>query len=162
MTKGDKVRDSLRNGFKLKLFMLQKLPMALLAGLKILHIDKISASASVPYKYLNKNPFGSMYFGVLSMAAELPTGVLAMAAVSDAEVPVSLLVLGMKAEFLKKAKTKIVFTCNDGLKISEAVSECIKTGESKTVEAFSKGEDTEGNVVAEFRITWTFKPKNKQ
>ncbi len=143
----------------MKLFMLKHLPMAFLAGLKVVEIDQTTASVTVPYKYLNKNPFRSVYFAVLSMAAELSTGILAMAALNDFSIPISMLVLEMKANFLKKARTKITFKCLEGDQLSSTIAKSIETGEGQTIDVTSIGYDTEGDKVAEFKFTWTFKPK---
>jgi len=93
------------------------------------------------------------------MAAELSTGILAMASVKDAPVSVSMLVLKMDAQFLKKATGKIVFRCVQGEEIAKAVEESVATGKGKTVSVKSIGMDKAGNQVAEFNFTWTFKPK---
>ena len=157
--KENKIRKLAGNHSRMRMFFLKHLPMALLAGLKITEIDTAKATVTVPYKYLNKNPFRSVYFAVLSMAAELSTGILAMAAINDFEVPVSMLVLNMKAGFSKKARTKIKFTCNGGEKLSEAITKSIETGEGQTAEVMTTGFDEEGDEVARFYFTWTFKPK---
>jgi acyl-coenzyme A thioesterase PaaI-like protein len=159
MPKGDKIRKMASNSWAMKMYMLKHLPMGALAGLKVVEIDKRHAVVTVPYKPLNKNPFRSIYFAVLSMAAELSSGILAMALVADSSVPVSMLVLNMQASFTKKARTLIRFECHDGDKIADAVNESIKTGEGKTVEVSTTGYDTSGDVVATFQFTWTFKPK---
>lgn len=159
MQKENKIRKLAKSPLHMNLFMLKKLPMALLAGLKVTHIDRASASVTVPYKNLNKNPFKSIYFAVLSMAAELATGILAMSSVRDFSAPISMLVLEMKASFQKKARTKITFTCNEGEKMMESIARSIETGEGQTAEVTSTGYDKEGDVVAEFIFTWTFKPK---
>ncbi len=155
----NKVEQMASSPLKMKLFMMKQLPMAFIAGLKIVKMDKEGASVSVPFKFLNKNPFRSVYFAVLSMAAELSSGIIALSALNDQKVPVSMLVLKMRAEFLKKAKSKIIFTCNDGEKIRKTVKESIETGEGQTVEVHTAGFDTSGDKVAEFVFEWTFKPK---
>ena len=155
----NKIRKLAGNHPRMRIFFLKHLPMALLAGLKITEINQKKASVTVPYKYLNKNPFHSVYFAVLSMAAELSTGILAMAAIDDYDVAVSMLVLDMKASFSKKARTKITFTCNGGEKLSEAVAKSVETGEGQTAEVLTIGFDEESNEVARFYFTWTFKPK---
>lgn len=155
----NKIRKLAGNHPRMRMFFLKHLPMAFLAGLKITEIDNAKASVTVPYKYLNKNPFRSVYFAVLSMAAELSTGILAMAAIDDYDVAVSMLVLDMKAGFTKKARTKITFTCQEGKKLSAAVAKSIETGEGQTAEVMTIGLDEEGDEVARFYFTWTFKPK---
>jgi acyl-coenzyme A thioesterase PaaI-like protein len=159
MQKENRIRKLAKSNFHMKLFMMKNLPMAFLAGLKVTEIDKTKASVSVPYKCLNKNPFKSIYFAVLSMAAELATGILAMAAIKDFSIPFSMLVFEMKASFQKKARTRITFKCTEGEKMMAAISRSIETGEGQTAEVTSTGYDTEGDVVAEFKFTWTFKPK---
>ena len=133
--------------------------MGLIAGLRIKKIDSNSCIVTVPFKYVNKNPFKSMYFAVLSMAAELSSGILALSEVSEAEKPISMLVLNMKASFTKKVKTKVSFSCNDGEKIRNAITRSIETGEGQTADVVSVGTDKSGDKVAEFCFTWTFKPK---
>jgi len=159
---GDYIRKMAINKWKMKYFMLQNLPMALLAGLRIIHIDREKAQVSIPNKYLNKNPFRSIYFATQSMAAELATGILAMAAVKDSQVPVSMLVLNMEASFMKKATTKIIFTSQDGDAIADAIKQAQEDGEGHTVKASSIGRNTKNEIVAEFQFTWTFKTKAKK
>lgn len=148
------------NGFLLKLFFLRKMPMGILSGMKVTALDENHCSVSVPYNYLTKNPFQSTYFAVQSMAAELSSGAMAISEVMQASRPVSMLVLNMKANFTKKATTKVVFTCNNGKEISDAVHKAISTGEGQTVNIASKGIDSEGDIVSEFQFTWTFKAKS--
>ncbi len=159
MSKKEKLLASVRNPWKMRLYMLKKLPLALIAGLKVIEIDDNKASVSIPFKFLNQNPFQSIYFAALAMAAELSTGILALTSVQAASKPVSMLVFEMNANFTKKAKSKIVFTCTQGNEISEAIEESIRTGEGKIVTVNTVGVDEAGDKVAEFNFTWTFKVK---
>jgi len=160
MNDQNKILKLAKNNFRMRLFMLLKLPLAYFAGLKIVSIDETSASVSIPFKFLNKNPFRSIYFAALSMAAELSTGILALAAVEETKKPISMLVLDMKAQFSKKAVSKIVFTCTEGRKIINAVQNCLKSEEGQVVTVNSVGIDKEGNEVAVFKFSWTFKHRN--
>lgn len=159
MSKGDFIRRMATKSWEMKLFMLQNLPMAFIAGLRVIQINKDSAQVSIPHKYLNKNPFKSMYFASQSMAAELATGILAMAAIKDVSIPVSMLVLQMKSSFFKKATSKIIFSCEDGQAIAKAINKAIEDGEGHTINTKSVGKNNEGQVVSEFEFTWTFKAK---
>ena len=154
------LRKAFTSKFKLSLYFLKHMPMGFLNGLKVTEFADNKASVSVPYNYLTKNPFKSMYFAVQSMAAELASGVIAIEAVSKAFVPVSMLVLKMDAEFVKKARSRITFTCKDAQKIIGAINESIETNEGNTVVITSEGKDNEGDIVSKFHFTWTFKPKN--
>ncbi len=155
----NKIKQLAKSPWKMKLYMLLNLPMGFIAGLKITEITSAKAQITVPYKFINKNPFKSMYFAVQAMAGELSSGILALSEVAEAKKPISMLVLNMKASFTKKARTKVTFSCNDGDKIRNAIAQSIATGEGQTVDVKSVGIDKNGDVVAEFTFTWTFKPK---
>ena len=158
--RNNNIRSFIQSPLKMKMFMLMKLPMGLIAGLRITKMDSSSSVVTVPFKYVNKNPFKSMYFAVLSMAAELSSGIIALSVVSEAEKPISMLVLNMTASFTKKVKSKVIFTCSDGEKIKNTIAQSIVTGEGQTIDVVSVGIDESGDKVAEFCFTWTFKPKN--
>lgn len=147
------------NKFKYHFFLFTNLPMALLAGLKVEQLSTTSAAVSVKFKWLNKNPFRSIYFAVLSMAAELSTGIQAFGNIYKKNPTVSMLVAKMEGEFYKKALGKIVFTCNDGEAISQAIEQTLQTGEGITVVCTSNGKNENGELVAIFKFTWTFKRK---
>lgn len=159
MPKGDFIRKMALSRWKLNAFMLQQLPMGFLAGLRIINLDENKAQVKIPFKYVNKNPFRSMYFASQSMAAELSTGIMAMAAVKDTGLPVSMLVLNMKSSFLKKATTPITFACNQGLDIAATIQKTIDTGEGQTITVKSIGQNSQKEIVSEFEFTWTFKLK---
>ncbi len=158
--KSNNIRTLATNTLRMKLFMLRHLPLGFFVGLKVVKLDHNQAQITVPYKYLNKNPFQSIYFAVLSMAAELSTGIIAIASVYDASVPVSMLVYDMNAQFTKKATGRITFTCVEGKAIAEAVTSSVSENAGKTVTVKSIGQDETGTQVAEFNFTWTFKPKS--
>jgi acyl-coenzyme A thioesterase PaaI-like protein len=145
---------------KLRLFMLRKLPLAWLAGLRLVALTPEVATVTIRYKYLTQNPFRSIYFAALAMAAELASGIQAMLHTQGGGA-VSMLVVGLAAEFNKKAVGLITFTCPDGAAIAQAIAESRATGEGRTVVCTSTGYDEAGDVVAIFRITWSFKAKTK-
>ncbi len=162
MDKSEQFREIVRSKFKFRLFMLKSLPSAFFSGIKVTEITEEKAVVSIPFKYLTQNPFKSIYFASQAMAAELATGVLALSHVHKRRPRVSMLVFNMRADFSKKATSKVFFTCEDGIKIKDAVEESIKTGEGVTVEAKSTGKNIEGDIVSEFYFTWTFKPVKKK
>jgi acyl-coenzyme A thioesterase PaaI-like protein len=143
---------------KLRLFMMRKLPMAWLAGLRLTQLTPESATVTIRYKYLTQNPFRSLYFACLAMAAELASGIQGMMQV-QAGGPVSMLVTGIQGDFTKKAVGLIAFTCPDGPLIAQAVAESRATGEGRTVVCTSTGLDEAGDVVAVFKLTWSFRAK---
>ncbi|HTL99230.1 MAG TPA: DUF4442 domain-containing protein [Holophagaceae bacterium] len=152
------LRRRILSPWKLKLFMLGKLPMGLLAGLRVTDFDERKAAVSLRFGYLTKNPFRSIYFACLAMAAELASGVQGIVISSDGP-PVSMLVVGMEATFTKKAVGRVTFTCGDGEAIAGAIAGTRADGEGRTLPCTSVGRDEAGDEVATFRITWSFKAK---
>lgn len=144
---------------KFRLFLLMKLPSAFFCGVRVKYINPQEAAVSVPYKWLSQNPFKSTYFACLAMAAEMSTGLLAMMSTYKSKPPVSMLVVGLEAVYHKKATGLTVFTCVDGTAISNAVKEAISSGEGRSIKARSIGRNRQGELVAEFFITWSFKAK---
>lgn len=142
--------------------MLTKLPSAWFAGLRIDKLTTEQAVVSVRYKWFNKNPFRSIYVAVLSMPSEVSTGILCMAALYKRSPAVSMLVVKSDGQYFKKATGKVVFTCSDGQAIHAAVDEAITTGEATTINCYTVGTNEQGEVVADFHFTWSFKVKSKK
>jgi hypothetical protein len=145
--------------FFFKLFLLFKLPMAFLAGLKLKELSTDSSLVTMKYKYLNKNPFGSIYFACLSMAGELASGILAASIIYDSKPKVSMLVVNLEVSFVKKAIGVINFQCKDGLAMQSVIDSAINSGEGEIFNALTTAIDSQGDVVAEFIIRWSFKAK---
>ena len=147
------------NPFFFKLFLFLKLPMAFLAGIKLKELSDNRAVFQMKHIYLNKNPFGSIYFACLSMAGELASGILAASITYKSNPKLSMLVVRVKINFTKKAVGTIIFECNQGKEISATIQKSIITGEGQTIEALTIARDEKGDVVAEFIIQWSFKVK---
>lgn len=153
-------KKKIANPFAFRLFLLAKLPVAFMCGLRLSHLEAGEAVVSVHYSWFNKNPFRSVYFAVLAMAAEASTGILCMSAVYKRKPSVSMLIVKIEGNFVKKAVGKISFTCSDGLKVQEAVADVISGTESGTVTCQSTGRNVSGEVVATFFCTWSFRARS--
>lgn len=152
-------RKQISNPLKFRLFLLQRLPAAFFCGLKITDLNQDAAVISVRYSWFSQNPFRSMYFAVQAMAAEMSTGILGFAQIYKRKPPVSMLVLKVEGDFLKKATGLIKFRCPDGPSILSAIEQTIANGEPKTVRCKSEGINEQNELVAIFYITWTFKSR---
>jgi hypothetical protein len=159
-TQSARFRKFALHPLKFRLFLLAKLPMAFWAGLHLSEIDEHRAEVRMRYGYFTKNPFRSIYFACLSMAAELSTGALVLQGIYNREPSFSMLVFSMKADFHKKATGTIRFVCEDGKKVKDAVAACLTNpGEGQTVTLLSKGFDQSGACVATFSFEWTLKQR---
>lgn len=145
---------------KFRLFLLSKLPSAYFSGLKIKAMDANQCAVTIPYKWFSQNPFRSTYFACLAMAGEMSTGSLAMAHVYQRKPAVSMLVVKLEANYLKKADGLTTFTCTDGPRFHDIIERAIQSGQPVSFTAKSTGVNNKGEVVAEFFITWSFKSKS--
>lgn len=147
---------------KINLFLLAKLPSAYLCGVRLKSISDIKSSTSVKFKWINQNPFGSMFWAVQGMAAELATGALVMQKIHESGKNISMLVASNNATFSKKAKGRITFNCTDGDKLDRVIEKVIESGEGHVIVMSAIGINEEGVVVSSFNFEWTLKLKTKK
>ena len=147
---------------KMNRFLMFKLPSAFLCGVKLKDLDAEKAVVKVTYKWINQNPFKSMYFAVQSMAAELSTGALVIKKIQECGKPISMLVTNHNGKFTKKAVGKIRFVCEDGNLINEALKQTIETGEGQTIVMKSVGINEDGEQVSVYEFEWSVKLKSSK
>ena len=140
-------------------FLFFKLPSAYLCGVRVKHIDENKCVVTVKHRWINQNPFNSMYFAVQAMAAELSTGALVMLEIQKSGKKISMLVANNKSNFSKKATGRITFTCNDGVLADKAIREAIATGEGQTFWMKSIGTNEKGEQVSEMDFEWSVRVK---
>ncbi|MFZ9718553.1 MAG: DUF4442 domain-containing protein, partial [Chitinophagaceae bacterium] len=156
----DKFIRIMTHPVKSRMFMLFRLPAAFFSGLAIKSLNEEAATVTVPYQWFSKNPFRSTYFACLAMAAEMSTGLLAMMQIYQRKPHVSMLVVKLEATYYKKATGITSFTCNEGAAFRKAVNDCIADNQSRTLTAVSQGVNAQGELVASFSFTWSFKAKS--
>ncbi|WP_179316946.1 DUF4442 domain-containing protein [Winogradskyella undariae] len=144
---------------KLNKFLMIKLPAAYFTGVRTKTLNDTACIVTVKHRWVNQNPFRSMFWAVQGMAAELTTGALVMKKIKESDKKISMLVASNNATFTKKATGVITFTCSEGEKINEAINKAIASGEGQTVWLNSKGVNEEGVEVSTFNFEWTLKVK---
>ncbi|MFI1745685.1 DUF4442 domain-containing protein [Thalassobellus sediminis] len=147
---------------KINTFNIIKLPAAYFTGVRVKSIDNETCVVTVKHRWINQNPFKSMFWAVQGMAAELTTGALMIAKIQESGKPISMLVTSNKSVFTKKATGRITFTCKDGNLINDALKKTIETGEGETICMESVGVNEEGVVVSTFSFEWSVKLRSKQ
>lgn len=106
-----------------------------------------------------------MYFGAMSIGADLAAGFLAFMKIREQNQQISLIFKNFNAEFLKRAEGHTLFSCNEGSKIDDLIN---KTNNSDdrveeliqvTATVPSKfGEEP----VANFKLTLSLKKNNNE
>ena len=143
----------------IRYFTLLKLPLVYFSGIRITNINADRVEASVKLKWINQNPFQSMFWAVQAMAAELTSGVLLMREIETKKSSVSMLLIETKASFSKKAKGKIRFSCDEVKKAKDLVDKAISSGEGQRHWFTSIGIDQNGDEVSRFQFHWSVKSK---
>ena len=151
----------IRSPLKFRIFLFTKLPSAFFAGVRVKNIDEHRCVVTVPYKWFSQNPFRSTYFACLSMAAEMSTGVLGLALIHELNPPVSMLVIKIEGDFMKKAVDLTTFICEEGDRIKQTIAESIRSGQGQAIRVRSTGMNKNGEIVAEFFISWSFKVRRQ-
>ena len=139
-------------------WMLFKLPAAWLTGVRILSISDTKCEVKVRFKWINQNPYRSMFWAVQGMAAELTTGMLLTKSIQESNTNISMLLIGNKSNFYKKAVGRIKFICEQGETAKELIN---LTKKNITHKAWlkAKGFDETGDIVSEFDFEWSCKKR---
>ena len=143
---------------KINRWMLFKLPAAWLTGVRLTLIDESKCEVKVRFKWINQNPYRSMFWAVQAMAAELTTGMLLTKSIQDSNSDISMLLVSNKSSFYKKAVGKITFVCDEGEIAKQLINSTIKNTTSK---AWFKAKvyDEAGDQVSEFDFEWSCKKR---
>ena len=146
---------------KLNTFLMFKLPSAYFCGIRTKYLDDKKCIVKVKHRWINQNPFKSMFWAVQGMAAELTTGALLTSKIRESGENISMLVANNNTNFTKKATGVITFVCSEGHLIDNAIEKAITTGEGQTIWMNSIGTNAEGIQVSSFNFEWTIKVKSK-
>jgi len=143
--------------FLFRLMLLKMLPLGFIAGLKLQRADEQACYVGLRHSYLTQNPFRSIYFAVLAMAAEMSTGFPALLHLRATKSNTSMLVTDFEASYFKKAVGKIQFRFEEVAALRQAIDTAGSEG-SQFV-AISRGYNAQNECVAEMRVRWSFKKR---
>ena len=144
---------------KINRWMLFKLPAAWLSGVRLSLINDSRCEVKVKFKWINQNPYRSMFWAVQGMAAELTTGMLLTNSIQNSKANISMLLVSNKSNFHKKAVGKITFICEEGENAKKLINSTIQNITSKAWFK-AKGYDETGDIVSEFDFEWSCKKRN--
>ena len=100
--------------------------MGFLSGMRIKRLNEEQCTVSVPFKWINKNPFKSTFWAVLGMAGEMSTAALILQYTYKHKPSFSTLPLKCEADFNKKAVGVTSFICNDGIMIKKKLQKKLR------------------------------------
>lgn len=146
---------------KLNAFLFFKLPAAFICGVRVRKFDDFSCVTSVKHRWINQNPFRSLFWAVQGMAAELSTGVLILNKIRASGKSIAIILVKNEASYFKKATGRIVFQCKEGEMIDKVIKEAIETGEGQTITLDVFGKNSDDVEVSHSKFTWSMKLRSQ-
>ncbi len=155
---------SILRRFKYFLWMFGHFKVPLIGHVKpkLIQIDDQKAIIRIPLKWRNKNHLNSMYFGVLSVGADLAGGLHGFYHADKAKVKASLAFKSFHADFIKRPHEAVYFVSEDGEKVAEmfvrSQKEQKRINEIVRVGAYTGFENNpEPELVASFQLELSIK-----
>jgi acyl-coenzyme A thioesterase PaaI-like protein len=136
------------------LFLLgfMKIPMIRYTKPKLLAIDDNTVRVKIKLRRRTKNHLSSMYFGALSVGADIAGGIQVFYFSKKMDRKVSFAFKGMNAQFLKRAESDIVFESNEGQKIQKAMEKSLIEGSRINDSIMVEAKNDSGEIVATFEM----------
>ena len=113
----------------IRIFGFSKVPMIYYCRPSVIYNDKEILEIKIPLNRRTKNHVNSMYFGALSVGADITGGFLALPAIQKSGKKINLVFKDFNARFLKRAESDVHFICKDGLAVNNLVTTAIQTQE---------------------------------
>tara|TARA_B100001250_G_scaffold347522_1_gene317803 strand:+ start:77 stop:556 length:480 start_codon:yes stop_codon:yes gene_type:complete len=147
--------------FQLFLFGLVKVPMIFYCRPKLVSMSDQSIEIKIKLNRRTKNHLNSMYFGALSVGADVTGGFLAMQCISSSKTNIALIFKDFHADFLKRAEGDVHFICDDANSIRRLVEKTEKSlkRENLLVTIIAKVPSISDDIIAKFKLTLSLKKK---
>jgi hypothetical protein len=148
------------DSFKIKAFTALKIPLLFVLNPKILLLNDKECKVKVPLNFITKNHEGCMYFGALTMGADLSGGLLAIQNFQGKNV--HFLFKDINGQFLKRCENDAIFYCTNGEQIKEGIRMALESKKRNHIplhiDVFEK-EILEDMLRAKFVLTLSVKVK---
>ena len=147
--------------WKLRLFGLIKIPLILFCRPQVISFTETSFEIKIKLNRRTRKHLNSMYFGVLSVGADITSGFLAMEHIRASKSKISLIFKDFHADFLKRAEGDVHFKCVEGSAMHSLVQKSEETGEreSMPVHITATVPSISTDPVAKFILTLSLKKK---
>ena len=129
-----------------------KIPLVGFIKPKLISIDENTVRVKINLRRRTKNHLNSMYFGALAVGADIAGGIHVFYFAELSNLKVSLAFKGMKADFIKRAESDVVFESNQGQLVQKAINLSEETSErvNETINVIARDKNQE--IVATFEM----------
>lgn len=129
-----------------------KIPVVGFVRPRLISIDDDRVVVRINLRRRTKNHLNSMYFGALAVGADVAGGIHAFYFAELAGTKVSFAFKGMKADFIKRAESAIIFESDEGSLVRSAIEMSKKSGERVNQPIHVLAKDLNEEVVASFEM----------
>lgn len=131
---------------------LVKIPLIGYLKPKLVVLNDETVQVKIRFRRRSKNHLNSMYFGALAVGADVSGGIHAFYFSKKHNKKVSFAFKSMKAEFLKRAESDVIFECNEGKTIEKIVLDSFARQERINHVVKVEAKNTSNEVVALFEM----------
>jgi hypothetical protein len=134
-----------------------KIPIIGFVRPKLIEINDTDVKVKIRLRRRSKNHLNSMYFGALAVGADIAGGIHTFYFSEITGKKISFSFKGMKADFLKRAESDVIFESNQGSIIKEAIEESSLTGERVNKIILVNALNKDNEIVATFEMISSLK-----
>ena len=147
--------------WKMWIFGIIRIPLIFFCRPRVVAITETSLEVKIKLNRRTRNHLNSMYFGVLSVGADVTGGFLAMEYIRASKSKISLIFKDFHADFLKRAEGDVHFICSEGCAIRELIKKAEETGERESMAVYITATvpSISPDSVAKFILTLSIKKK---
>ena len=127
------MKSETKTTWQMLLFGMTRIPLIFYCRPKVVSISDTRLEVKIKFNRRTRNHLNSMYFGVLSVGADVTGGFLAMKFIRESQSEIALIFKDFHADFLKRAEGDVHFICEDGSAIQELIEVAEKTGERQNL-----------------------------
>ena len=140
-----------------------KIPIIAFMKPKVLELSDKRAVVQLKLNRRTKNHLGAMYFGALTVGAELTCALKAVELVFLKKKPVNFLFKDFKANFLKRAEGDVHFICEQTKDVENLIEKTIQSGEreEKTITGKAFQVPNLDDPIMTFELTLSLKKRGR-
>ena len=142
-----------------------KIPLIAAVWPTVVELEGDRCVIRIPLRRRTRNHLGSMYFGALSIGADIAGGLLAVQMIRAEKAKVSLAFKSFRADFLKRPESDVYFVCEEGARVRALVAKTLVSEERHTEPIALRAEVRPAGgpveTVAEFILELSLKRSDK-
>lgn len=148
----------------LRMFTWRYIPLIGFCSPKIIYLDDHTVEVTMPHSWRTRNHLGSIYFGALTIGADLAGAFSVFIKARQRGVNANFAFKDIQGQFLKRPEGKVHFISHDGAVIDQMIDQSLATGEriNKPVSIVVTCPEKNGEEpMATFSLTLSIKAKKK-